>query len=296
MRQLKINNSITDRRSFTTEKYLQEISKIPLISLQKEIELVTRIKQGDSKAKDDLIRANLRFVVSAAKTYQNMGIELSDLINDGNIGLIKAAELFDETRGFKFISYAIWWIRQSILESMARTGRIIRLPLNKIGMLNKFKAASSILEQKHGRPASINELMDELGISENDIYELMCISAKTLHYDAPISGETSDVSQDSLIDGIKYNNQENNEFITDKLLDKKESLKIDLNRVMETLDSKEHLVLKFYYGLDNVVVKSMFEISQILGVTTERTRQIRESALKKLRVHGRAKLLQQHCN
>src|SRR5687767_10378616 len=240
MRQLKISKSITNRESQSLEKYLQEIGKVELISPEEEVQLAVRIKSGDQKALEKLTKANLRFVVSVAKQYQNQGLTLPDLINEGNLGLIKAAQRFDETRGFKFISYAVWWIRQSILQALAEQSRIVRLPLNKIGSINKINKAFSKLEQEYEREPSREEIATELGISADDIKDTMSTSGRHISMDAPLlQGEDS-----TLMDVMEDEDQQN----PDQGLIS-ESLKREIERAISTLTSREASVLRLYFGL-----------------------------------------------
>jgi len=282
MRQLKITKQVTNRESKSLDKYLQDIGKIPLITAEEEVELAQRIKMGDQEALDKLTISNLRFVVSVAKQYQNQGLTLPDLINEGNAGMVKAAKRFDETRGFKFISYAVWWIRQAILQALAEQSRIVRLPLNKIGSINKIKKAYSYLEQSHERPPSAEELATELDMTITDVKQSLKNSGRHLSMDAPFKeGETS-----SLYDVVKSGespNPDNNLML--------ESLSVEINRALETLSPRESNVIKLYYGLNNNSPLSLVEISETFDLTRERVRQIREKAIRRLRHTSKSKIL-----
>lgn len=274
MRQLKITKQVTNRESKSLDKYLQDISKIPMITADEEVELAQRIKNGDQQALDKLVKSNLRFVVSVAKQYQNQGLKLGDLINEGNAGLVKAAKRFDEKRGFKFISYAVWWIRQSILQALAVQGRVIRLPLNKIGSLNKINKAYANLEQVYQRPPSAEELANELDMTVRDVKLTMKNSGRHLSMDAPLKeGETS-----SLYDVLRSDESPR----PDRSLDR-ESLKIEIDRVLDRLNPKEASVIKMYYGLNDNKPMSLVEIGDTFDLTRERVRQIKEKAIRRLR-------------
>ncbi|RIA10801.1 RNA polymerase primary sigma factor [Flavobacteriaceae bacterium MAR_2010_72] len=282
MRQLKITKQVTNRESKSLDKYLQDISKLPLITADEEVELAQRIKKGDQVALDKLTTANLRFVVSVAKQYQNQGLTLPDLINEGNAGLVKAAKRFDETRGFKFISYAVWWIRQAILQALAEQSRIVRLPLNKIGSINKINKAYSFLEQAHQRPPSAEEIAKELDMTLTEVKQSMKNSGRHLSMDAPLKeGETS-----SLYDVVKSGESPN----PDKNL-MKESLSVEINRALETLSPRECDVLKLYYGIGDGAPMSLVEISETFDLTRERVRQIREKGIRRLRQTSKSKIL-----
>jgi RNA polymerase primary sigma factor len=282
MRQLKITKQVTNRESKSLDKYLQDISKIPLITADEEVELAKRIKQGDQKALDKLTKANLRFVVSVSKQYQNHGLSLPDLINEGNAGLVKAAKRFDETRGFKFISYAVWWIRQAILSALAQQSRIVRLPLNKIGSISKINKAYSYLEQKHERPPSAQEIATNLDLSVNDVKQSMKISGKHVSMDAPFKeGETS-----NLYDVINSSESPRPDA---SLI--KNSLTVEVNRALNTLSEKEAIVIKHFYGINAKAPKSLQEIGDTFGLTRERVRQIREKGIRKLRHTSKNKVL-----
>ena len=284
MRQLKITKSITNRNSDSLEKYLHDIGKEELITPEEEVDLARRIKQGDQEALEKLTKANLRFVVSVAKQYQHQGLSLPDLINEGNLGLIKAAQKFDETKGFKFISYAVWWIRQCILQALAEQSRIVRLPLNKIGALNKMNKAFSVLEQTHEREPSADELADALELPKEKIYSTMELSGRHLSVDAPFQeGEDN-----SLLDVLS--NPDNP--TTDNTL-MEESLKQEINRILNTLPEKEKKVISSFYGIGRKPL-SLEEIGNSIGISRERTRQIKEKAIKHLRQRAKSKLLKSY--
>ncbi len=283
MRQLKITKSITNRESQSLEKYLQEIGKVDLLTPDEEVELAKRIKKGDQDALEHLTKANLRFVVSVAKQYQNQGLSLSDLINEGNLGLIKAAQRFDETRGFKFISYAVWWIRQSILQALAEQSRIVRLPLNKVGSLNKINRAFSELEQEYEREPSSEELAAMLDISAEEVETTLGVASRHVSVDAPFAdGEDSsllDVLQDDKIQS------------TDKGLEYTESLSNEIERSLSTLTDRQRDVVKLYFGIGKKHPMSLEDIGMEFGLTRERVRQIKDKAINKLRSTSRSKLL-----
>ncbi|MDU8885895.1 RNA polymerase sigma factor RpoD/SigA [Yeosuana sp. MJ-SS3] len=282
MRQLKITKQVTNRESKSLDKYLQDISKLPMITADEEVELAQRIRNDDQIALNKLVTANLRFVVSVAKQYQNQGLKLPDLINEGNAGLVKAAKRFDETRGFKFISYAVWWIRQAILQALAEQSRIVRLPLNKIGSINKINKAYSFLEQAHERAPSAEEIAKELDLSVTEVKQSMKNSGRHLSMDAPLKeGETS-----SLYDVVRSGESPN----PDKDL-MVESLSVEINRALETLSPRESDVLRLYYGLGNESPLSLVEISETFDLTRERVRQIREKAIRRLRHTSKSKIL-----
>lgn len=282
MRQLKITKQVTNRESRSLEKYLQDISKLSLITAEEEVELTQRIKKGDQIALEKLVNANLRFVVSVAKQYQNQGLKLSDLINEGNIGLVKAAKRFDETRGFKFISYAVWWIRQSILQALAEQSRIVRLPLNKIGSINKINKTYSFLEQAKQRPPSAEEIAKELDMSVSDVKTSMKNSGRHVSMDAPLKeGETS-----SLYDVVKSSESPNPD--RDLMND---SLRVEINRALDKLSPREADVLKLYYGLNNQQPMSLVEIGETFDLTRERVRQIKEKAIRRLRHTSKNRIL-----
>ncbi|MBL4904563.1 MAG: sigma-70 family RNA polymerase sigma factor [Flavobacteriaceae bacterium] len=282
MRQLKITKQVTNRETASLDKYLQEIGKVDLITADEEVELAQRIKAGDQLALEKLTKANLRFVVSVAKQYQNQGLTLPDLINEGNLGLIKAAKRFDETRGFKFISYAVWWIRQSILQALAEQSRIVRLPLNKIGSINKINKMYAFLEQEHERPPSPEEIAKKLDMTINDVKESMKNSGRHVSMDAPlIEGEDSNL-YDVLNSGESPNPDKN-------LLH--ESLRIEISRALETLTPREADVVKLYFGLGEHQPMTLEEIGETFDLTRERVRQIKEKAIRRLKHTSRSKIL-----
>ncbi|HNX11937.1 MAG TPA: RNA polymerase sigma factor RpoD/SigA [Paludibacteraceae bacterium] len=281
MRQLKITKSITNRESASLDKYLQEIGREDLITVEEEVELAQRIKNGDRVALEKLTRANLRFVVSVAKQYQNQGLSLPDLINEGNLGLIKAAEKFDETRGFKFISYAVWWIRQSILQALAEQSRIVRLPLNQVGSLNKINKAFSKFEQQNERKPSAEELAEELDIPVDKIADTMKVSGRHVSVDAPfVEGEDN-----SLLD-VMINDDSPN---ADRVLIN-ESLSKEIERALSTLSEREHEIVKKFFGI-GIPEMTLEEIGDEFGLTRERVRQIKEKAIRRLRQSSKSKLL-----
>ena len=282
MRQLKITKQVTNRETASLDKYLQEIGKVDLITADMEVELAQRIKAGDQLALEKLTKANLRFVVSVSKQYQNQGLTLPDLINEGNLGLIKAAKRFDETRGFKFISYAVWWIRQSILQALAEQSRIVRLPLNKIGSINKINKTFARLEQENERPPSAEEIAKELDMTINDVKESMKNSGRHVSMDAPlIEGEDSNL-YDVLNSGESPNPDKN-------LLH--ESLKVEILRALETLTPREADVVKLYFGLSDAHPMTLEEIGETFDLTRERVRQIKEKAIRRLKHTSRSKIL-----
>ncbi len=286
MRQLKITKSITNRESQSLEKYLQEIGKIDLLTPEEEVDLAKRIKQGDQQALENLTKANLRFVVSVAKQYQNQGLSLSDLINEGNLGLIKAAKRFDETRGFKFISYAVWWIRQSILQALAEQSRIVRLPLNKVGSLNKINRAFSQLEQEYEREPSSDELAEILEIGAEEVEKTLSVAARHVSMDAPfVDGEDN-----SLLDVLENDNINS----TDKKLEYNESLRTEIARSLNTLTERQCDVVKLYFGIGEEHPMSLEDIGDRFGLTRERVRQIKDKAINKLRSVSRSKLLKHY--
>ena len=285
MRQLKISKQITNRETQSLDKYLQEIGKVDLISMDVEVELAKRIREGDQVALEKLTKANLRFVVSVAKQYQNYGLTLGDLINEGNLGLIKAAKRFDETRGFKFISYAVWWIRQSIMQSLAEQSRIVRLPLNRVSSLNKITKTFSVLEQKFQREPSNDELAEAVGISSQDVVDNAQISGRHISVNAPmIQGEDG-----SLLDVLEDENQ----VLPDSSL-LMESLKEEIKRALSTLTVREAEVLSLYYGLDNNSPLTLEELGEKFGLTRERVRQIKEKATRRLKHASRSKALKSY--
>lgn len=284
MRQLKITKSITNRESDSLDKYLQEIGHEELISVEEEVELAQRIKQGDRKALERLTKANLRFVVSVAKQYQNQGLSLPDLINEGNVGLIKAAEKFDETRGFKFISYAVWWIRQSILQAIAEQSRIVRLPLNQVGSVNKINRVLNKFEQEHERRPSIDEIADNVDIPQDKIEEAMKVSSRHVSVDAPFA----DGEDNSLLDVLPNNDS--------PMADKKlvlESLREEINRALQTLNERERNIIEAFFGI-NQPEMTLEEIGDKYGLTRERVRQIKEKAIRRLRHSTKNKLLKSY--
>ena len=284
MRQLKITKSITNRESDSLDKYLQEIGHEELISVEEEVELAQRIKKGDRKALEKLTRANLRFVVSVAKQYQNQGLSLPDLINEGNVGLIKAAEKFDETRGFKFISYAVWWIRQSILQAIAEQSRIVRLPLNQVGSVNKINRVLNKFEQEHERRPSIDEIADNVDIPHEKIEEAMKVNSRHVSVDAPFAeGEDN-----SLLDVLPNNDSP----IADKKL-VMESLREEINRALQTLNERERNIIEAFFGI-NQQEMTLEEIGDKYGLTRERVRQIKEKAIRRLRHNTKNKLLKSY--
>jgi RNA polymerase primary sigma factor len=282
MRQLKITKQVTNRETASLDKYLQEIGKVDLITADEEVELAQRIKAGDQIALEQLTKANLRFVVSVAKQYQNQGLTLPDLINEGNLGLIKAAQRFDETRGFKFISYAVWWIRQSILQALAEQSRIVRLPLNKIGSINKINKTFAFLEQSHERPPSPEEIAKELDMTINDVKESLKNSGRHVSMDAPlVQGEDS-----NLYDVLRSSESPN----PDKDL-LHESLRTEIERALETLTPREADVVRLYFGLGNEHPMTLEEIGETFDLTRERVRQIKEKAIRRLKHTSRSKIL-----
>ncbi|HRI28836.1 MAG TPA: sigma-70 family RNA polymerase sigma factor [Chitinophagales bacterium] len=283
MRQLKITKSITNRESQSLEKYLQEIGKVDLLTPEEEVDLARRIKQNDQEALEKLTKSNLRFVVSVAKQYQNQGLSLSDLINEGNLGLIKAAQRFDETRGFKFISYAVWWIRQSILQALAEQSRIVRLPLNKVGSLNKINKAFSQLEQEYEREPSAEELAALLEIDPEEVETTLGVAARHVSVDAPfVDGEDN-----SLLDVLENSGTPN----TDSHLAYLESLRREIERSLDTLTPRQKDVIKLYFGIGAEHSMSLEDIGDRFGLTRERVRQIKDKAINKLRTTSRSKLL-----
>jgi RNA polymerase primary sigma factor len=282
MRQLKISKQITNRESQSLDKYLQEIGKVDLLTPDEEVTLAKRIKEGDQIALEKLTKANLRFVVSVAKQYQNQGLSLGDLINEGNLGLIKAAQRFDETRGFKFISYAVWWIRQSILQALAEQSRIVRLPLNRVGSLNKISKTFSELEQKYEREPSPEELADVLQVTTAEVVDTMKISGRHVSMDAPfIQGE-----ENSLLDVLENDSEETPDqgLITD-------SLRKEVQRALSTLTQREADVITLYFGLNGEHAMTLEEIGEKFNLTRERVRQIKEKAIRRLRHTSRSKAL-----
>lgn len=281
MRQLKISKSITNRESASLDKYLQEIGHEELLSVDEEVELAQKIKKGDRRALERLTRANLRFVVSVAKQYQNQGLSLPDLINEGNIGLIKAAEKFDETRGFKFISYAVWWIRQSILQAIAEQSRIVRLPLNQVGSVNKINRELNKFEQEHERRPSVDEIADRIDLPEDKIEEAMKVNNRHVSMDAPfVDGEDN-----SLLDVLADNDMP----MADKAL-VQESLRKEIDRAIELLNDREQKVVRAFFGIGSPEM-TLEEIGEKYNLTRERVRQIKEKAIRRLRHNTKNKLL-----
>ena len=282
MRQLKITKQVTNRETASLDKYLQEIGKVELITADEEVELAQRIKAGDQRALEKLTKANLRFVVSVSKQYQNQGLTLPDLINEGNLGLIKAAQRFDETRGFKFISYAVWWIRQSILQALAEQSRIVRLPLNKIGSINKINKAYASLEQQHERPPSAEEIATRLEMSEMDVKEYLRNSGRHVSMDAPlVEGEDS-----NLYDVLNSHDSPNPD--DDLMVD---SLRTEIERSLSTLTPREGDVIRLYFGLNGQHPLTLEEIGEKFDLTRERVRQIKEKAIRRLKHATRSKIL-----
>jgi len=275
MRQLKINKQITNRESQSLDKYLQEIGRVDLLQPDEEVDLAKRIRDGDIQALEKLTKANLRFVVSVAKQYQNQGLPLGDLINEGNLGLIKSAQRFDETRGFKFISYAVWWIRQAILQALAEQSRIVRLPMNRVGAFTKMSKTFSKLEQEFEREPSAEELAHALDISQSEVMDTMRISNRHISVDAPISnGEDGGTLLELLEDDGKQ--------IPDKLL-MTDSLRYEIKIVLATLHAREAQIITLFYGLDGENPMSLDEIGTVMNLTRERVRQLREKSIRKLR-------------
>lgn len=284
MRQLKITKSITNRESASLDKYLQEIGKEELITVEEEVELAQRIRKGDREALEKLTRANLRFVVSVAKQYQNQGLSLPDLINEGNLGLIRAAEKFDETRGFKFISYAVWWIRQSILQALAEQSRIVRLPLNQVGALNKINKALAKFEQEYERTPTPEELAEILDLPKEKVMDTLRVSGRHVSMDAPfVEGEDN-----SLVDVLE---NQDSPVADGKLIN--ESLKKEIERALATLTERERDIIRYFFGL-GCPEKTLEEIGEEFGLTRERVRQIKEKAIRRLRHTSRSKLLKQY--
>ena len=282
MRQLKITKQVTNRETASLDKYLQEIGKVDLITAEEEVELAQRIREGDQIALEKLTKANLRFVVSVAKQYQNQGLSLPDLINEGNLGLIKAEQRFDETRGFKFISYAVWWIRQSILQALAEQSRIVRLPLNKIGSINKINKAYASIEQEEERAPSANEIATFLDMSESDVKESQRNSGRHVSMDAPlVEGEDS-----NLYDVLRSGESPNPDR---ELLNA--SLSIEIERALETLTPREADVIRLYFGLESKQSLTLEEIGERFDLTRERVRQIKEKAIRRLKHISRSKIL-----
>ena len=285
MRQLKITKQVTNRETASLDKYLQEIGKVDLITAEQEVELARRIKQGDKKALEELTKANLRFVVSVSKQYQNQGLSLPDLINEGNLGLIKAAQRFDETRGFKFISYAVWWIRQSILQALAEQSRIVRLPLNKIGSINKINKASALLEQLLEREPDYKEIAGIVEMSENEVKESKRNAGRHVSMDAPLI-------QDE--DNNMYDVLRSEESVTPETGLIYESLRKEINRAISTLTQREADVIRLYFGLNGGHPMTLEEIGEKFDLTRERVRQIKEKAIRRLKQTSRSKILKSY--
>jgi RNA polymerase primary sigma factor len=283
MRQLKITKSITNRESQSLEKYLQEIGKVELIAPEEEVQLAEKIRQGDQRALERLTKANLRFVVSVAKQYQNQGLTLPDLINEGNLGLIKAAQRFDETRGFKFISYAVWWIRQSILQALAEQSRIVRLPLNKVGLTNRISKAYQLLEQEFEREPTSEELADHLEISAEEVSSTLLMGIRHVSVDSPLADGEDNTLMDVLINV--------NAASADERLDHHESLKLEIDRSLKTLTERQKNVLCYFYGIGVDHPLSLEDIGERYHLTRERVRQIKDKAINKLRSTSRCKQL-----
>ncbi|MFD2918398.1 RNA polymerase sigma factor RpoD/SigA [Terrimonas rubra] len=283
MRQLKITKSITNRESQSLEKYLQEIGKVELISPEEEVRLAVLIKQGDQRSLDRLTKANLRFVVSVAKQYQNQGLSLPDLINEGNLGLIKAAQRFDETRGFKFISYAVWWIRQSILQALAEQARIVRLPLNKVGLTNRIQKAFSTLEQQFEREPSAEELAELLEMDLEEVTSTLGINARHVSMDTPIA----DGEDGTLLDLLENPNAER----TDEDLAHNQSLKTEIDRSLKTLTDRQKEVICYFFGIGVDHPMTLEDIGEKFNLTRERVRQIKDKAITKLRTTERCNVL-----
>ena len=285
MRQLKITKQITNRETQSLDKYLLEISKYDLISAEEEVDLAVKIRGGDENALQKLTKANLRFVISVSKQYQNQGLSLSDLINEGNLGLIKAAQRFDEKRGFKFISYAVWWIRQSILQAIAEHARIVRLPLNKIGSINKINKAYSSLEQEYERPPSASEVAETLEVSEKEVKKAQHISGRHVSMDASLGSD----SENDMYAVFANPDQESNE---DDLLEG--SLGDEIGRILETLSARETDIIKLYFGIGQSYPLTLEEIGDKFDLTRERVRQLKEKGLRKLKQKSRSKLLKSY--
>lgn len=287
MRQLKITKQVTNRETASLDKYLQEIGRVELISAEEEVELAIKIRAGDRAALERLTKANLRFVVSVSKQYQNQGLSLPDLINEGNLGLIKAAERFDETRGFKFISYAVWWIRQSILQALAEQARIVRLPLNKIGTINKINRAFSELEQKFERPPSADELAEYLDCSTEEVKQSLANTGRHISMDAPlVEGDESSSSMYDVLLNDSLPGPENELVV--------ESLRKDIERSLSTLTQREGDVVRLYYGLNGKYPLTLEEIGERFDLTRERVRQIKEKAIRRLKHTSRSRMLKSY--
>lgn len=286
MRQLKITKSITNRDSQSIEKYLQEIGRVDMVTPEEEVDLARRIRLGDQQALERLVSANLRFVVSVAKKYQNLGLPLNDLINEGNLGLVKAAQRFDETRGFKFISYAVWWIRQSIIQAIAENSRLVRLPLNKVGSLTKINKAFSALEQEFEREPTAEELANSLDIGEEEVKTTLAVASRHVSMDAPFEeGESN-----SLIDVLENHDALN----ADHAMDYTYSLSVETERSLSLLTEREREVLKLFYGIGVDNAMTLSDIGETLGLTRERVRQIKDKSINKLRAEARSGSLKEY--
>ncbi|MCQ2308818.1 MAG: sigma-70 family RNA polymerase sigma factor [Bacteroidales bacterium] len=285
MRQLKITKQVTNRETASLDKYLQEIGKVELITADEEVELAQRIRQGDRAALEKLTKANLRFVVSVSKQYQNQGLSLPDLINEGNLGLIKAAQRFDETRGFKFISYAVWWIRQSILQALAEQSRIVRLPLNKIGSINKINKTYAKLEQEFEREPNAEEIAEVLDITEAEVKESMKNAGRHVSMDAPLV-------QDE--DNNMYDVLKSDEVVTPETELLYESLRKEIDRAISTLTQREQDVVRLYFGLNGGHPMTLEEIGEKFDLTRERVRQVKEKAIRRLKHTSRSKILKSY--
>jgi len=286
MRQLKITKQVTNRESKSLDKYLQDISKVDLITAEEEVELAQRIREGDQAALEKLTNANLRFVVSVAKQYQNQGLKLPDLINEGNVGLVKAAKRFDETRGFKFISYAVWWIRQSILQALAEQSRVVRLPLNKIGVINKINKTFSHLEQVNERPPSAIEIAKELDMSESQVKVALKNSGRHLSMDAPFKEGENDSNLYDVLSSAESPTPD------DQLM--RDSLSIEINRALGTLSQREADVIRLNYGIGNQPAMTLQEIGDTFDLSRERVRQIREKGIRRLKHQSKNKMLKKY--
>ena len=286
MRQLKITQQITQRENDSLERYLSDIAKLPMINADREVELAKLIRMGDTDALEEMTRANLRFVVSVAKQYQNQGLSLADLINEGNIGLIKAAQRFDESRGFKFISYAVWWIRQSILQALVENARLVRLPLNKIGSYSKINKMMMKFEQRYEREPSKDELADLLNVTEKDIEEMMKGMSKTISMDAPV-GEDNDATMIDFFAGEDLKGSAEDTL-------NKESLKLEIAGLLQTMNHRDALILSCYFGINGEEALGLDEIGNRFSLTRERVRQIKEKAIRRLRKTSHTKSLRSY--